>query len=455
MSKKKKGKVIPLQPISIERYVKERARSLPFGKCYEIAISQATVSEVVVSRVRKNGTHIFAFFLVDKGCLGVKDTFIQEYDDLDDFLETMSKFDHFDEYGKEIEAVYAQNLIYGAIEWAEDAGIKEHKYFETTQYMLEDVEDLEYVEIEFGLEGKHCYYQNDESSESKKIIKTLEKNLGEGNFTVISTNLFGDEGYDEDSVLPDALQGTFYEKYAEDVEALDDDLEIDENLASILGNVKEEHGEIIFSMLSLYCIFGIDFQIQLENDPALKIEFVSKPEETAGKMTSTFLQRHRDSLRSKGFTTDILEFLPLEAIIYNTILFESYRWLFLPDVVQAIAFKIQDEGDDDEVLYSHYTAFLAPIKERIAFQLNMSAAFFSLSEDMPNESVKEYFWDKMILKIFDQYPDFEMEDDYNPILSHCLSELEEINAFYPIPEGKEMLKWMKENGHHPEVGHMI
>ena len=48
------------------------------------------------------------------------------------------------------------NWIYGAIAWANEAGISPHKSFSVTQYMLEeDTEDIPLIEYEFGCNGKH------------------------------------------------------------------------------------------------------------------------------------------------------------------------------------------------------------------------------------------------------------------------------------------------------------
>ena len=80
---------------------------------------------------------------------------------------------------------YAQNLIYGAIEWAEDAGFEPPKAFNVLEYLLDDVEDIPYVDIKFGRDGKY-FFAPGKDDDQKKIIETLNKNIGEGNYNYIA-----------------------------------------------------------------------------------------------------------------------------------------------------------------------------------------------------------------------------------------------------------------------------
>lgn len=76
------------------------------------------------------------------------------------------------------------NWIYGAIAWANEAGISPHKSFSVTQYMLEeDTEDIPLIEYEFGCNGKHrlCCSSN---IEANKYLKMMQKKLTEDEYDI-------------------------------------------------------------------------------------------------------------------------------------------------------------------------------------------------------------------------------------------------------------------------------
>ncbi|MGH2643198.1 MAG: hypothetical protein ACRDE2_04565, partial [Chitinophagaceae bacterium] len=92
------------------------------------------------------------------------------------------------------------NIIYGAIEFAEDFGFFPHKDFKTTQYILEEDDDrVELIDIEFGKEGKPFYFvgPNEDPVKQSKILATLERTAGPGNFDFVAgEDAFGNEEED-------------------------------------------------------------------------------------------------------------------------------------------------------------------------------------------------------------------------------------------------------------------
>ena len=199
MAKKKQKKSQTGQTfLSPDQYVKQRVRSLQIGKCYvSEVIDKASMGHVVVTRQHTGGRLSVAFFLVDMACLGVKDSF---------YILRMEDFE-LDERLKDSNNTYrecsyeeAHNRIYGAIAYAEEAGIKPDKSFLLTQYFLEeDTDDIPLQEFEYGLNGKHhlvCH----SNLEASRYLPLLRKNLGEGNFSYLINigSPFGDEDYDDD-----------------------------------------------------------------------------------------------------------------------------------------------------------------------------------------------------------------------------------------------------------------
>ena len=91
----------------------------------------------------------------------------------------------------------AHNWIYGAIAFAEEAGIEPDKSFNTTQYMQEEDDDnIPLIEYEYGKNGKHTLVAHNRY-EASQYLPLLEKNLGEGNFDYI-LNEDEDYYYDDD-----------------------------------------------------------------------------------------------------------------------------------------------------------------------------------------------------------------------------------------------------------------
>ncbi|MFI5140171.1 MAG: hypothetical protein ACHQIM_20285, partial [Sphingobacteriales bacterium] len=135
MSKNKKGKVIPIRPtqLSTEKYIKTQARSLPIAECWVSEDWQNTgICNIIVARRHKTGNFTLGIYLVDLYCLGLKDAHYEFNIDPDDY-------EYFKENcgdAEECEYALAHNIIYGAIEFADDLGFKPHKDFAVAQYIL-------------------------------------------------------------------------------------------------------------------------------------------------------------------------------------------------------------------------------------------------------------------------------------------------------------------------------
>lgn len=160
--------------------MREKARTLPIGKCYIAPRNwqESGMAHVIVTRMRPSGNLVMAMFLVDTFCLGVKDAGFHENMPSDDFEE------YLDNYKKgigleEISYNEAHNIIYGAMAFAEDGGIEPAKEFDPAKYVLEeDTEDIPLIEYDFGKNGKHFLIVNSDRKEMP-YYHILKKNLGE------------------------------------------------------------------------------------------------------------------------------------------------------------------------------------------------------------------------------------------------------------------------------------
>lgn len=81
---------------------------------------------------------------------------------------------------------YAHNLLYGAIDYAEELGFTPNKDFKVTEHLLDtDMIDDGIDEPEFGRNGKPLFVPGP-YDDIKRITGILERNFGSGNYDFIS-----------------------------------------------------------------------------------------------------------------------------------------------------------------------------------------------------------------------------------------------------------------------------
>lgn len=175
------------QPTSEDRkYIKEAARKVPIDKCYATTDWPTSgMAQVVVTRKKKSGRYVVGVYLLDTFCLGLKNTLYianaQEFE-LEELLEGINNRGQLVE---ECDPTFAQNLVYGAIEYAEDLGFAPEKDFAVSEFILDPVEDIEFIDIEFGQNGKP-YYIAGPYDNAPVILAKLKKAVGEGGFEFLS-----------------------------------------------------------------------------------------------------------------------------------------------------------------------------------------------------------------------------------------------------------------------------
>lgn len=183
MSKKKNKKVV--QMLSPENYIRQRSRALPIHKCWIMkGWQELGKTSVIVSRKHANGNISFCFYLVDLFCLGVKDTFFEFNTDEQKLVERIKRNTEYENF-EEISYELAHNIIFSAIEFAEEYGFQPHKDFtRTTEFFLEEDDDkIVLINIECGKNGKPFYINDGEdTATTKRILNQLHKTAGEGNY---------------------------------------------------------------------------------------------------------------------------------------------------------------------------------------------------------------------------------------------------------------------------------
>lgn len=206
--------------MSPERYLKERVRTLKIGKCYIMKDWQEEgFALVIVTRLHKQGTYTLGVYTVDRFCLGVKDSFYEfnlDEESYNQFLDDTS--------GELVEISYneAHNIIYGALEFAAEGGIKPCKSWALTKYILEEDDDhVPLIDVEMGYHGKHFLVAHNQS-ELSKYLPILKKNLPEDEIEyILSDNDDDDEEEDDDeskwntNLVEENVQPKHFEKVPE------------------------------------------------------------------------------------------------------------------------------------------------------------------------------------------------------------------------------------------------
>lgn len=205
MAKKKKKTQAPVAKLSPKNYIRSKARSLPFGTCYvNDNWTEIGMAVVWITRQQPSGKYIVGWYLVDIYCLGVKSVDFYFGITADEFEHICSKYENSSKLTLvPVTSTIAQNIVYGALEYAEDLGFSPHKDFETAEYILDPADEIEFVEIEFGKDGKPVYTSGP-GDNSPKIIRQLEQKLGKDNFNVLirlpeeMQGILGNKGYYDD-----------------------------------------------------------------------------------------------------------------------------------------------------------------------------------------------------------------------------------------------------------------
>lgn len=225
------------QILSPENYIRQRARNLPLSQCLiNDGWDDSGLAYIIISREHINGNLTVCFYLVDLLCLGVKDTFFRfniskwEYDEMiEKFTETISM--------SVVEYNLVHNIIFAALEFAEEIGFKPHKDFESiTQYMLEeDDEKIPLIDIACGDENGRPYYiqgEIDSDAKARQILNHLDKEVGPNNYDYLLSDEmdedFDDEGFDDEG---------FDDKDFEDKD-------FEDNYSEYLSNSFEENAKL-------------------------------------------------------------------------------------------------------------------------------------------------------------------------------------------------------------------
>ena len=162
-----------------------RARDFPFFECRISANWQKDdlgLVQILVARQQPDGNICFGVYLVDKFCLGLKNTFANT-----GFSRTRYENEVHNKLFPEAETEacpveLAHQMIYASIEYAAQFGFTPEKDFALSQYLLAPRGELEEpYQLTFGRDGKPFFVSGPRDN-AARIVKQLEKTAGPGNY---------------------------------------------------------------------------------------------------------------------------------------------------------------------------------------------------------------------------------------------------------------------------------
>jgi hypothetical protein len=165
-----------------------RARDYPLVECWiSDSWKQDTpgLVEIIVARQQPDDNICFGVYLVDKLCLGLKDTFARaNFSHARYEHEVLMMFGDTEPVKCSPELAY--QMIYASIEYAAQFGFTPHKDFELSQSMLAPRGELsESFKLKFGKDGKPFFIAGPRDNVAE-IVKQLERTAGPGNYDYIA-----------------------------------------------------------------------------------------------------------------------------------------------------------------------------------------------------------------------------------------------------------------------------
>jgi len=170
----------------LPRHIRE-ARSYPIAGCWTAqGWEEHGLAVVVVARRQPNGNLVFGTYLVDRYCLGLKNTYCDADMPEDEFRQEYLPAVVGDSELTSISPALAHEIIYGGIAYAARFGFRPHPDFARSRHVLDPEEAHPHTgAVEFGYDqGKPLYvagpYDNVEA-----VLRQLSRTAGEGNYDYV------------------------------------------------------------------------------------------------------------------------------------------------------------------------------------------------------------------------------------------------------------------------------
>jgi len=172
-----------------EQSIIRRAREYPILECRissDWQNEQPGLVQVLVARQQPDGNICFGFYLVDKLCLGLKNSLAHAGIPPTQYRREIRDRVFRETKAKDCPVELAHQMIYASIEYAEQFGFQPERDFAINQYVLEPRGELdEPYSITFGRNGKPFFIAGPNDNVAR-ILRQLEKTAGPGNFDFLA-----------------------------------------------------------------------------------------------------------------------------------------------------------------------------------------------------------------------------------------------------------------------------
>ncbi len=161
-----------------------RARTFPVVECLISADWEqgSGLVQIILARQQPDGDICFGVYLVDKYCLGLKNTFARTGFSRTRYENEFSGSIFHEEGSVECPLELAHQMIYESIDYAAQFGFEPEKDFASSQFLLAPRGELkEPYKLTFGQNGKPFFVAGPRDNVAR-IINQLEKTAGPGNF---------------------------------------------------------------------------------------------------------------------------------------------------------------------------------------------------------------------------------------------------------------------------------
>ena len=160
-----------------------RFESAPVIDCLvNSSFEKQGLANLLLGRKAPTGEFVFACFLVDPYCLGVKDAFAKIMTP----GEYRERLEHFREMGvRSIDAPSLKRLIEDSLAYAKSLGLAPHPDFARVRPILNGIDSSQALEtFEMGKDGKPYFVAGPSQSamDCRRIISILQKNCGRDEF---------------------------------------------------------------------------------------------------------------------------------------------------------------------------------------------------------------------------------------------------------------------------------
>ncbi len=171
------------------RYYLQHAREYPILGCWIMdGWFEEGITPVVVAREQEPGKVLYANYMVDLTCLGIKDVFTKTDVPLSNFENSLPEL--CSGRPEKCSVELAHEVIYGALEYAEHYGFQPHPDFKalSADQVIDPPDTHPRVDnVAFGRDGKPYYISGpyDDHRRQKFILDTLTRTAGVGNFDYV------------------------------------------------------------------------------------------------------------------------------------------------------------------------------------------------------------------------------------------------------------------------------